>query len=175
MPITIDATVGGASANSFSTLVEADSFIEGRLNVSTWETDASDDTKNRALVEASRWLDRLTWIGLRADNTQALSWPRQAAINPDSPTSQYYATNELPQRVKDATMELAFQFVKAGTTDIAGLDGTRNVKSKKIDVLETEYVESHARVKGLDLYPSVKRHLGGLLVGSTFALPTVRG
>ena len=175
MAIAIDATVGGASSNSFATLAEADAFMEGRLNASTWETDAADDTKRRALVEATRWLDRLWWIGLRADGTQALSWPRQDAINPDSPTSQFYATNEMPQRVKDATMELAFQFVKAGTTDVAALDSARNVKRKKVDVLETEYMDSHSRVSGLALYPSVTRHLSGLLVGNAYTLPTVHG
>ena len=174
MPVTIDATVGGSSANSFATRGEADTFMEARLNASTWETDASADDKNRALVEATRWLTRLGWIGLRADDTQALSWPRQSAIDPDSPTAQYFGTDAVPQRVKDGTMELAFQFVKAGTTDVAALDSKRNVKRSKLDVLETEYEDSFAKVKDLDLFPSVTRHISALLVGSFATLPTQR-
>ena len=146
-----------------------------RLNASTWETDASDDTKNRALVEATRQLTTLRWHGKRTDNTQALEWPRQLAFDPDSPTQSYYTTTVVPQRVKDATMELAFQYVKAGTTDVAALDATHNKARSKVDVLETDYVEPWARAKGLGRYPSVLWHIRPLLAGLGLARPLVRG
>ena len=175
MAVTITATAGSASANSFVTLSEADSFMEGRLNASTWETDAGDDDKNRALVEATRQLSRLKWIGNRSDSTQILSWPRQWAIDPDSPFQDYFSTATVPQRVKDATMELAFQYIKAGTTDVAALDAKHNVKVSKLDVLVTEYVEPWARAKGLARYPSVLQHIRALLVGTGVMRALVKG
>lgn len=164
MAITIVATAGAADANSFVTLAEANTQIEGRLNASTWETDATDDQKNRALAEATRYLSAFAhWIGKRADDTQALAWPRQLATNPDSPSFVYFGTDEVPDRVKRGTIELAFQFIKSGTSDVAALPSTSEVKRKKVDVLETEYFDRSARPQGLALYPSVLREIGPLL------------
>ena len=175
MAVAIDATVGGASANSFTTLAAADTFMESRLNASTWETDASDDSKNRALVEATRQISRLSYGGRRTDGTQILSWPRQVTFDPDSPVQDYFSSTVVPQRVKDATMELAFQYIKAGTTDVAALDATHNVKRSRIDVIDKEYTEPWARAKGLARYPSVMWHIRPLLVGVGASRPMVRG
>jgi hypothetical protein len=161
MAVTIVATVGGASSNSFVLLTEMTTYMEGRLNSSSFD-DASTDDQNRALVEATRWLSALSWLGYRTDAVQALSWPRQWAHDPDSPTQDYYDSDVVPQRVKDATMELAFQFLKAGTTDVAGLDAAAGIKRKKIDVIETEY-DTVRRPVGLSAYPSVLRTIRPLL------------
>jgi hypothetical protein len=174
MAITIIATAGSASANSFVTLAEAASYMEGRLNATSWETTATTDQKNRALVEATRELSNKTYIGERADTTQALAWPRQMAHDPDSPNADFYASTVVPQRVKDATCELAFQFIKAGSTDVAALDANYAVKRKRIDVIETEY-DNFQRKDGLARYPSVLRFIKPLLVGTGVIVPIVRG
>ena len=163
MAVVIVATVGSASANSFITLAEADTYAEGRLNASTWDA-ATDDNQNRALVEATRLLSALTWEGTRVDTTQALSWPRSWAMNPDVTwfAWAYYATSAIPQRVKDATAELAIQFIKAGTTDVAGADPNQGVIEKTVDVLTTR-CDGWARPQNLDRYPSVMRLIKPLL------------
>src|SRR5687767_11079763 len=166
MAVAIVATVGSASANSYVTLAEAATYMEGRLNASTWETDATTDNKNRALVEAARELESLCWKGCKASDTQALQWPRDLAVDPDSPNAWFYENSEIPQRVKDAQMELAFQFIKAGTTDVAALDATHNVASKTVDVLNTQYVQPWARAKGLKRYPRVWALIAPLLDGA---------
>lgn len=173
MPVTIVATAGSASANSFVTLAEADTYAESRLNASTWD-DATADTQNRALVEATRELSVLTWIGWRTDDVQALSWPRQLVRNPDDPYHNYYGTTVIPQRVKDATCELAFQFVKSGTTDVAALDTTLNIRREKIDVLETEYFDPFQRATGLHRFPRVWDLIQPLVTGTGVSVPVVR-
>ena len=176
MAIAIDATAGGASANSFATLAEADTYMTARLNASTWETDASDDTKNRALVEAARELDPMAWDGIRTASTQALSWPRSWAYDPDSPVQDYFTTTVVPQRVKDAQCELAFQFVKAGTTDVAARDATQGVIEKTIDVLTTKWAAPIERSSSLlSRYPRVSKFVNPLLVGSRMGNPLVKG
>lgn len=175
MAVTIDATVGGASANSHVTLAEADAYMEARLNSTTWD-DATADTKNRALVEATRELTVLPWAGLRVTDTQALSWPRDWVTNPDDPNYDYYANNVIPRRISDATCELAFQFVKAGTTDVASRDTTAEVVRKKVDVLETEYAAPYHRItQGLRRYPRVWGNIAPLLIGAGISVPIVRG
>ena len=118
MAVTIVATVGSASANSYVTLAECTTYMEARLNSDAFD-DAVADDQNRALVEATRELTVLPWDGLQVTATQALAWPRQWSRDPDSPVQDYFDTDVVPQRVKDATCELAFQFLKAGTTDLA--------------------------------------------------------
>ena len=175
MAVTIVATVGSASANSFVTLAEAATYMEGRLNASTWETDASTDNKNRALVEATRELSALEWCGRRVDDTQALSWPREMAVDPDSASDFYFDSTEVPQRVKDATCELAFQFIKAGTTDVAALPGDAEVINKTIDVISTTYADPSHRRQGLRRFPRIWRMIAPLLEPSGSTVRVVRG
>lgn len=146
MPVSIIATPGAADANSYVTLAEADAYIDGRLNAATWVA-ATTDTKNRALVEASRDLSDLPYVGTRVTLTQALAWPREYAINPDAPEflekgeieELYFAETVIPQRVKDATCELAAQYVKAGTTDLAVTDADANLTSKTVGPLSKSW------------------------------------
>jgi hypothetical protein len=175
MAVVLDVTVGGASANSFASLAEADTYMEARLNSDSWD-DATDDSCNRALVEATRELSSLSgWRGTRVTDTQALSWPRDFAINPDSANDFYYESTEIPQRVKDAAMELAFQFLVAGTTDIASLDSSLNVIEKTVDVLTTRYAEPYQRAQGLKRYPRVWRLISPLLEVSGSQINIVKG
>jgi hypothetical protein len=173
--VVITATVGSASANSFVTLAEAATYMEGRLNSDSWD-DAVTDSQNRALVEATREISSQNgWVGNRVDDTQSLSWPREWAPDPDSSSGWYYENTEVPQRVKDATMELAFQFLVAGTTDIAALDSTLNVRVKTVDVLTTEYFEPNQRITGLRKYPRVWRLIAPLIEGSAGQINIVKG
>lgn len=173
MAISIDATAGGSSANSFATLAEFTAYMEGRLNSSTFD-DASADSQNRALVEATRSLNYRPWKGRQATDSQALAWPRYNVIDPDSNSLTEYSSSVVPDRVKDATCELAFQYLKAGTTDVAALDDTLNIKRDKVGPLETEYFEPDERAKGLARYPSVTRYLKGLVAGGGVAGKAVR-
>lgn len=174
MAVVIDETVGGASANSFVSLAEADAYMESRLNASTWESSASTDDKNRALVEATRMLDTLAWAGRTAADTQALAWPRDWVVDPDSPTQDYFDNDELPQRLKDATMELAFQFIKAGTTDVAARDTKLDVVSETIDVISKTYAP-HGRPDGVRRYPRVWGLIAPLMARGANQRRTVRG
>ncbi len=175
---TLVATVGSASANSFVTVAECDTYCDARLNASAWTDETDDDQKIRALIGATQELSsRAGWIGDRASSTQALAWPRINAENPDSawPGHTWYRTTEIPQRVKDATCELALQSLILGTTDLAAADPTLNVRRKVVDVLETEYFEPQQRVKGLGRFPSVIRYIAPLLSGSSSSVPIIRG
>ena len=65
MAVTIDATAGGANANSYITLAQADAYVEAMINstdVSKWDT-GTDDNRNRALAAAAQRLDRERFLG----------------------------------------------------------------------------------------------------------------
>ena len=174
MAITIVSTVGSATANSFVTLAEAEVYMLGRGNKALW-TAATDATKDIALAEATRDIDLKDYTGYRTASTQALSWPREWATDPDNPVQGWYDTDVVPARIKNATCELAFQYIKAGTTDVAALDSKANVKSKQVDVLKTEYFASTSTPTGLARYPRVMAYIRPLLANSGLTIPLVRG
>jgi hypothetical protein len=74
----IEATPGGATANSYVTLAEAEAYFAGRLHTGPWMS-ASQTDRERALLMAARALERLSWHGQRASSVQTLSWPRIGA------------------------------------------------------------------------------------------------
>lgn len=119
-----DATVGGASSNSYAEIASADDFFVTRLNSSVWS--ASDDaTKQSALVTATSQLDRLQYIGEPATKTQALSWPREFVPVPD-PSGIYWGQElrlrehyekptVIPKRVLEALYEVCFLLLSDNT------------------------------------------------------------
>ncbi len=173
---TVVATVGSASANSFVTVAETDTYCDARMNATAW-ADAEDDDKARAVIDATRELSAKAWVGTRASSTQKLSWPRSFAINPDVSWASwaYYDSTTIPDRVKDATCELAFLLLNGDASDINTPDSTLNVKVKTVDVLTTEYFDPQQRAKGLSRLPSVTRFIRPLLEGVGFTSPITRG
>ena len=179
MAITIVATVGSATANSFVTEVEQIAYMAAHLNASTWTSVSGStctETEKAAMVEATRELSSMSWKGSRVDTTQILSWPRQWVEDPDTPNFawSYFSTTVVPTRVKNAACELAFQFLKAGTTDIAAADPALGVIEKTVDVLTTRW-NSYQRPTGMAGFPSVMRFIKPLLCGRSFQTPLVRG
>ena len=121
MAITIDATVGGASANSYITLSDANSIIEGLIaddDVTAWDS-SNADNQNRALFTAAVRVDRERFLGARVTNTQALQWPRTGVRKPDTYintyatgfpfriSTDYFTDTEIPDQVKKAQVILA--------------------------------------------------------------------
>lgn len=164
MTITITATVGSATANSFCTETEFVNYAAVRLNVPSGTTVSGttcSDNEKKALIEATRELSHLTWQGYRVDDTQVLAWPRSYCTDPDAPITDppasypYYATTVIPTRVKDATVELALEFLKAGTTDLAVADPNAGVIESTVDVLTTRWASASAHPTGWARFPRI--------------------
>ena len=177
MALTIDASVGGAAANSYATEAEVIAYMATRLNASAWTTlsgSSCTETEKAAMIEAQRELSVLQWAGTQASSTQALQWPRYWVSNPDDPWKYYYLSTVVPTRVKNAQAELAFQFLKAGTTDVAAVPSTQGIIQKTIDVLTTIYSEFN-QPTGLARFPRVLNLVRPLLQGSGNTATVLRG
>lgn len=108
MACAIDATVGGASANSYATLAESNTYHANHPYSETWDG-ASDDEKCRALVTATRLLDYwFEWAGSPTDGVQNLLWPRLGCVAPSGLTQ---ASDAIPARIRDAACEWARQLL----------------------------------------------------------------
>lgn len=173
MALTLDATVGGLSSNSYVTRAEGDSYHECRLFVDDW-TSASDANKDTALVWATSILDsHFDWAGTRFSIEQKLRWPRSGVLDRDG---QLFDNDEIPQELKDAVSELARYLL---TSDRTAESGTEGIKKLKVDVIELEF-DKHDRTTTIpdEVYQMVV-HLGRLKTvtaggGQVAAVPLYR-
>ena len=175
MAVTIDATAGGANANSYLTLSDANDFVDAMVenaDVADWNT-GNDDTRNRALAYAAQRLDRERFLGARATDTQALQWPRTGVRKPDTyintysvgfpfrVTTDYYTDTEIPYEIKRAQVELAVYLHnnKEGIS-LSNLEDFKNIAVGNIR-LETQL----GGAVGADrIPPMVERYLIGLRI-----------
>ena len=175
MAVTIDATVGSASANSYLTLAEAQAIVDGMVEDDdsvAWES-ASDDQKNRALYTATQRLDRERFLGARATDTQALQWPRTGVRKPDTYVNtyatgfpfrisdDYFTDTEIPDQIKRAQVVLAIYL--NSNKDGIGLSGLEDYKSVSIGSLSVTPDKTGA--VGADRVPPLfERYLTGLRI-----------
>jgi len=176
MAVTIDATPGGANANSYLTLADATAIIDGFVEtdaVQGWNAGQTDG-KNRALFTAAQRLDRERFLGARTTDTQALQWPRTGVRKPDTyvntyavgfpfrVTTDYFTDTEIPQQIKYAQAYLAaYLHQNHDALELSGLEDYKNVKIGSLDV--TPNLDGAV---GADrIPPMVERYLTGLRLG----------
>ena len=175
MAVTIDATAGGANANSYVTLTDANTLVEAMISsadVQKWTT-GNTDSRHRALAAATQRLDRERFLGARTNDTQALQWPREGVRKPDTYvrsfttgfpfrlTEDYYTNTEIPDQVKRAQVELAVYL--HNNVEGISLSGLEDFKSVKVGSIEVTPDKSGA--VGADRVPPMfERYLTGLRI-----------
>ena len=154
MSVTIVA--GAATANSYVTVVEATAFFDGRLDSAEWTTagTTSPETQTTALAMAARRLNQELWAGTIADEDQSLEWPRTGAYDRNG---YAYASDAIPQPVKNAQMELALVLLKGtDSLDDTGLEGFERLKVGPLEMVMRQ------RTAG-QLQANVRREIAFLL------------
>jgi hypothetical protein len=115
MAVTVNATVGTPTSNSYITVAEADTYFESRLNATVW-TAASAGNKDIAVVMSTRTLDDwVDWQGNVADikEQQSLRWPRYDAYYRDG---EYVDSDIIPVFLKEITSEMAMYLLSNDVT-----------------------------------------------------------
>lgn len=84
---------GAPIGDAYSTLVEAQAYMDGRLNTDAWEA-ASVADQTTALIQATTIIDRLNFVGCRTDEAQTLAFPRGG-------------DTVVPEDIKNASHEIA--------------------------------------------------------------------
>jgi len=172
----IDATIGGASANSYVTLADADAYFETTPDSTTWD-DKTDDQKNRALITATRWIDALSFYGKRCSETQALKWPRKEY----KVDGIELACTLIPVGIETATYELA-RALANDTDSITGSMGTTGIYDQvELGELKVKYNKT-SQTSGVinnvfDVYPWLQSYLGPYCMGgaANYAVRLFRG
>lgn len=110
MPSALVATVGGATSNTYVTRDEANTYFGDRIDGDDW-TSAANDTKDRALLTAAKRIDLEKYEGEKTDTDQALQWPRLYVFDEVVDPDEELPSDEIPEKVKRAQMELAFAYI----------------------------------------------------------------
>lgn len=149
---TLVATAKSATANSYVTEAEADTYFDERTTATAWASEATDD-KERYLITATRRIDSERFDGYKTTTTQALKWPRDGACDDDG---EEYDPDTVPDIVKFATYETALELLNDGTTDGLAPTGLEEFKRVKVGALEVERDSSY---KAAELSDTVRRLL----------------
>ena len=149
---TIDATVGGANANSYETVIEANAYFDARIPLNPpWVASGEE----AYLITATRLLDNMAqpfktffpaqggspayyrvrrqWTGAPATPTQRLAWPRVGMFDANG---NAIPSNVIPQDLKDAESEFAGQLL-AGDRSLDNdviVQGVTSVKAGSVAI-----------------------------------------
>lgn len=116
MAVPLNATPMDPAANAYLTVAETDTLLHQRLGAGAWTT-ADPETKARAIITATHWLDQYVYLGEPTTATQALQWPRRyvpryrRGSGPSAWNTVWYDATVVPPPVAQATAELAFHLL----------------------------------------------------------------
>ena len=173
---TLDATLGGETANSYCDLAFATAYASNQAWGATWAA-LTEDQQEVALIGATKWMETLPYAGSRCTSTQALSWPRSGASCDGVPA----VCDAIPFKIKQVEVELAYQLSQnpdaiIGPPGGGGAAQGTYVKMQKLGELQQEFAEYSSADSSCDncgdpalisKYPWIEDMLGCWL-GATF-------
>jgi len=124
-----DGTAASASANSYITVDEVDTYCDD-MGYSAWASLATTD-KQTAILRAMVFIESLHFKGEKEDYDNPLEWPRFGT---------YYDDDEIPKPLKRGVCHAAYE--ESLSPDCLLPTSDDNIKSEKIDVIEVEYFTS---------------------------------
>lgn len=162
--------IGGKGFDAYANVTTADEYLSASFTATAWRAEADVDQKGRALVEASRLIDRQVWAGAKSDELQSAAWPRSGIDGVDE-----YA---VPDAVVAATCELASAFIDGQTDVLSNPSTTNNVRSLQAGSVGIEYFFPSAATAAR--FPLIIQELLGVyLLGaassSTLGFPSASG
>ena len=139
MAVTLDATLSGATSNSYVDMTQALAIAENIPGGSDWSA-LDEEKRNLSLIVATRWLETLNYAGDRCKDNQRLKWPRSGA-SCDGITSDCAG---IPYRIQESEVTLAIKYsTEPGKFPGGGSGGGAAagtfVKRQKLGSLEIEY------------------------------------
>jgi hypothetical protein len=121
----LDATAGGATSNSYVTVLEADAYFDNRAHSDDWKDLITE--KEGLLISASQQLDwYLNWNGVRFTAEQSMGWPRTGVTDD---RGEIVPDTIIPQVVKIAVFELALSNIESDRTADGDLEGIKEARA----------------------------------------------
>ncbi len=133
--VTIPESGGGENYDVYGSLALIDTYFNASTRFTTWDA-LTNDEKSRALVEATRTIDKQIWQGEQTNTVtpQPLEWPRTGVTCRGDAVDS--AT--VPDDICSGTFELAFNLAAGGTAN-TDPDANQNTKKLKAGSAQIEY------------------------------------
>lgn len=160
----VEDGTGVAGANSYASAAFGDTYYLNRGNPTAWAA-ASVASKRDALRIATAYLDDVyggRYRGIQVSTTQTLRWPRAGARDAD--TGFIYGSNEIPTRLQEAAVELAYRHLTSVTLrpDITAGDG--GIKSSSLSIAGLSFNDSYSGTQSTQpRFPVIDSKLRGIL------------
>ncbi|MDO6355117.1 hypothetical protein Q3V94_08500 [Caloramator sp. CAR-1] len=148
--------------DSFCTLEWAEEYFGGKLYCDEW-AGASTTTKEKALKEATRRINRLNFKGIKADPGQILQFPR-ILVNV-GPRIGFFGVVEqptIPDEVKAATCEEALALLRFGNSARTKAQEQNVVRVAFGDV--TEEYKGYGKLLSKEALELLKPYIAGAVV-----------
>jgi hypothetical protein len=163
----MSVTIGVNTYDTYGDAAGLGVYAGGSFAFFATYTAASVDNRARALVEATRIIERQLWAGAKVSDGQALQWPRTGVTYADG---SEVSSASIPDEVVEAAYELAL----AGLADVSLFTGTSTEKqTKKLEAKGTsiEYFSPRAG----DRWPGRVAELLAQFLASTASSGTPSG
>lgn len=174
MALTVEDGTGKSDADSYISLADADAYNQANGNDEKFR-ELTSDQREEKLRLATKALDLEydgKWKGTRRKATQVLEWPRCGVSDPDG---HDVSESTIPQRIKDATVELAIGLANGSELHAVKTDRSLIKKERsKLGDLEEEVEYGGGGKSNADSpsFPKVKRIVRRYLVGGGMGYAT---
>jgi hypothetical protein len=123
----VSVTIGGTSYEVYGSLTGAGSaseYFNAALHGGDW-IDADPEDQAKALVTATRMMDRQNWQGTKTSPTQFLDWPRTGVVDREG---NAVSSSAVPDGIVWGTYELA-EILRADPTAQEAVNSGSNVRA----------------------------------------------
>ena len=165
-------SIDGVDYDVYISQADANAYLAGQIAATAWRAETDEDQKDRAIISATRLLDRQLWQGEKTDPAQLHAFPRTGLTYPDSGDAVDSAT--VPQEVIDATAELASIMLDGSDVQTNVDPNTSLVQSLKAGSVAISYFRGEPLASRLPTI--IEELLGFWLAGrATYATVTSYG
>lgn len=154
--------IDGEEFETYASLEDANKYMKGVFNNSTWFDPLSDpETKARALVTATRLLDKQCWKGEKLDSSQPLQWPREVD-----------GVSGTPDAIVQGCIELANLIINGSDVVTNVQPGVQTIQSLKAGSVAMSFFRDAESLftKNARFPVEVQELIGPYLCGSTTAI-----
>ena len=144
--------------NSYVDVSDTDAYFADAIHSGSWDS-ADADTQSRALVTATRMLDRQLWKGTKTSSSQALEWPRTGVVDRYGDAID---ENTVPAVIIQATQELALSLIDDPDVQ-TNASTSSGIKRAKAGSAEVEYFKPTPRYR----FPTIVQELVKALMGGS--------
>lgn len=154
--------------NSYISAANSDTYFSVSLRAETWDG-YDTELKEKALITATRMMDRQTWQGAKTSSGQALEWPRSGVYDKYGNSVD---SASVPVAITNATCELAFSLLSDPAVE-TNSNTSKNIKSVKAGPTGVSYFRPTRGGR----FPTIIQELIGQYLGSYggISAPAVTG